>query len=204
MTLNKPKEIRKKEIIDAAFRCFSQKGIVKTSVDDIAAEAELTKGGVYWYFKDKKELYISMVESHIQEDMDILKGYIERWDFNLESFVELGFLYLDYAVGDTSHLFMHAELFSETFKDEVLRKKLNRFHEEYRKILKNSLTGLFNNKSIQKDDADIDTMACMILACLEGLQHQYWLSGDGTDDACYKKAWEMFITGFLENFLREK
>jgi len=198
MTVNKPKEIREREIIDAAFHCFSKDGIVKTSVDDIAAEAGLTKGGVYWYFKDKKEIYISMVEKHIQEDIDILREFIEHWDLKLESFIELGIRYLDYSVADKNHLFMHAELFSESFKDELLRKKLNRFHEEYRNMIKDFLNRLLEEHSVEKDDSDINIMACTIMACLEGLQHQYWFSGDDTDNASYKKAWEQFITVFLE------
>jgi AcrR family transcriptional regulator len=197
MTENKSKEIREREIIDAAFHCFSKNGIVKTSVDDIAAEAGLTKGGVYWYFKDKKELYISMVERHIQEDIDTLKKFVEHWDFNLESFIELGIHYLDYSVADKSHLFMHAELFSESFKDDVLKKKLKRFHEEYRSMIKAFLNKLFKEHSVDKDDSDITTMACTIMACLEGLQHQCWFGGDDTDDAPYKKAWEQFVTVFL-------
>jgi len=197
MTVNKPKEIREKEIIDAAFHCFSSNGIVKTSVDDIAAEAGLTKGGVYWYFKDKKELYISMVEKHIQEDIDTLKEFIAHWDFTLESFIELGIHYLDYSAADEKHLFMHAELLSESFKDDVLKRKLKRFHEEYRSTIKTFLTKLFEEHSVDKDDADINTMACTIMACLEGLQHQCWFSGDDADDASYKKAWEQLVTVFL-------
>ena len=204
MTVNKSKEIREKEIIDAAFHCFSQKGIVKTSVDDIAVEAGLTKGGVYWYFKDKKELYISMVEKHIQEDIDTLKEFITHWDSSLQSFIELGILYLNYSVADQNHLFMHAELFSESFKDDVLKKKLERFHEKYRSMIKAFLGKLFTEHSIHKNDSDINTMACTIMACLEGLQHQYWFSGDDTDDAPYKKAWEQFVTVFLGDLTGEK
>jgi len=47
---------RQKAIVDAAEILFAQKGIAETTMDDIAAEAELSKGTLYLYFKSKEEL----------------------------------------------------------------------------------------------------------------------------------------------------
>ena len=54
------KERRRQQIIVAAKRVFSEKGFNKTTMEDIAKEAELSPGTLYLYFKNKEELYASL------------------------------------------------------------------------------------------------------------------------------------------------
>ena len=58
-------EERKAQIFQAALTCFSRKGYHRTTMDDIVAESGLSKGALYWYFKSKKELFISLFEEVI-------------------------------------------------------------------------------------------------------------------------------------------
>lgn len=43
-------------IIDAAIERFSEVGVSKTSLADIAAAAGVTRGAIYWHFKNKTDL----------------------------------------------------------------------------------------------------------------------------------------------------
>jgi len=54
------RERRRQQIIVAAKRVFSEKGFSKTTMEDIAKEAELSPGTLYLYFKNKDELYASL------------------------------------------------------------------------------------------------------------------------------------------------
>jgi AcrR family transcriptional regulator len=54
------KERRRQQIIIAAKRIFSTKGFNKTTMEDIAKEAEISPGTIYIYFKSKDELYASL------------------------------------------------------------------------------------------------------------------------------------------------
>jgi AcrR family transcriptional regulator len=54
------KERRRQQIIVAAKRVFSKKGLSKTTMEDIANESELSSGTLYLYFKNKEELYASL------------------------------------------------------------------------------------------------------------------------------------------------
>ena len=44
-------------VLDAARRSFGKKGYAQTSVDEIAAEARVTKGAVYHHFVGKEALF---------------------------------------------------------------------------------------------------------------------------------------------------
>ncbi len=54
------RERRRQQIIVAAKRVFSEKGFTKSTMEDIATEAELSPGTLYLYFKNKEELYASL------------------------------------------------------------------------------------------------------------------------------------------------
>ena len=54
------RERRRQQIIVAAKRIFSLNGFNKTTMEDIAKEAELSPGTLYLYFKNKDELYASL------------------------------------------------------------------------------------------------------------------------------------------------
>ncbi|UCF93207.1 MAG: TetR/AcrR family transcriptional regulator [Desulfobacterales bacterium] len=54
------KERRRQQIIVAAKKIFSEKGFTKSTMEDIAQEAELSPGTLYLYFKNKDELYASL------------------------------------------------------------------------------------------------------------------------------------------------
>ncbi|HKA45708.1 MAG TPA: TetR family transcriptional regulator [Burkholderiales bacterium] len=48
-------------ILDAAERVFGERGVSRTSLEDIAAAAGVTRGAIYWHFKDKSDLFAAMV-----------------------------------------------------------------------------------------------------------------------------------------------
>ena len=54
------KEQRKNDIVDAAERVFFDKGHENATMDDVAEEAELSKGTLYLYFKNKEDLYLAI------------------------------------------------------------------------------------------------------------------------------------------------
>jgi AcrR family transcriptional regulator len=53
---------RHQRILDAAAQVFSTKGYHGTLVDDIAAEAETSKGGVYFHFPNKQAIFMALLD----------------------------------------------------------------------------------------------------------------------------------------------
>ena len=54
------REMRRQQIMVAAKSVFTQRGFEKSTMEDIAREAELSAGTIYLYFKSKDELYASL------------------------------------------------------------------------------------------------------------------------------------------------
>lgn len=49
-------------ILDAAEAVFQNKGVSHASLADIAAEAGVTRGAIYWHFQDKAALFDAMIQ----------------------------------------------------------------------------------------------------------------------------------------------
>ena len=49
-------------LLDAAEEVFFAKGVARTSLEQIARHAGLTRGAVYWHFKNKGDLFMALVE----------------------------------------------------------------------------------------------------------------------------------------------
>ena len=61
-------------ILDAAELLFQQQGVSRTSLQDIAQAAALTRGAIYWHFKDKADLFNAMMERATMPLEDSLYG----------------------------------------------------------------------------------------------------------------------------------
>ncbi len=49
-------------ILDTAERVFHRRGVSRTSLQEIAKDAGLTRGAIYWHFENKGELFHAMME----------------------------------------------------------------------------------------------------------------------------------------------
>ena len=49
-------------LLDAAEHLFQERGVSRTSLNDIAIAAGTTRGAIYWHFKDKADLFNAMME----------------------------------------------------------------------------------------------------------------------------------------------
>jgi TetR/AcrR family transcriptional regulator, biofilm operon repressor len=67
-SMNK-KEIVKEKIGQVAMKCFSKYGLDKTTLDDIAKEVGLNKASLYYYYKNKEDIFLEVA---IKEGQDFL------------------------------------------------------------------------------------------------------------------------------------
>jgi len=68
-------EERRKQIMDAALTVFSSKGFHQARMEDIALEADLSKGALYWYFTSKEEIISSLLTNFFNREFLM----IEEW-----------------------------------------------------------------------------------------------------------------------------
>ena len=65
---------RREQILDAAFHTFARRGYRDTAVDEIAAAAETSKGGIYFHFPTKESIFRELMRT----TADKLVARVER------------------------------------------------------------------------------------------------------------------------------
>ena len=68
------KEARRQAILDAARECFFKDGFEATTVSQITDRVELSTGTLYLYFKNKEEIYVSILEEGLDILYELMRG----------------------------------------------------------------------------------------------------------------------------------
>lgn len=58
-------QVTRNRILDAAVEVFSRQGVSQTSLKDIAVNAGVTRGAIYWHFSDKVAIVNAIIERSI-------------------------------------------------------------------------------------------------------------------------------------------
>jgi AcrR family transcriptional regulator len=66
------KQERRAQIIGAARTCFARAGFHRTTLQDVFAEANLSAGCVYSYFKSKEDLVLAIAEERHHEEQQAI------------------------------------------------------------------------------------------------------------------------------------
>jgi TetR/AcrR family transcriptional regulator, transcriptional repressor for nem operon len=85
------------QILRAAAHQFAQRPYYAVGLDDILAEAELTKGAMYFHFRSKHALALAIVDEQTERSAESVKNLLARKLSGLESLIDVSYLI---AVGD--------------------------------------------------------------------------------------------------------
>jgi AcrR family transcriptional regulator len=196
MREKKAREVRRKEILNAAMRCYSKKGYHATTMDDITRESGLTKGGIYWHFKSKWEIFIEMLREHKKVHL-ALWDRIDRIGVKRDALIEGGLLFLKEYI-DNEWLFnVNKELAIEATRNVEVREELVSMYDEIkgnirRQFLKGYEQGLTR-------ELDLESTAIILVAVVEGILNHYWQSGKTLD---YERIWRSFCDSFFKGVLK--
>lgn len=70
-------EQTRQAVLDAALNIFYEKGFCRTTFDEIAKRINLTKGAVYWHFRNKADLLSELMRQKFSLKNNELKGVIK-------------------------------------------------------------------------------------------------------------------------------
>lgn len=85
---------RRRQILDAARKVFARQGFHSASMQTICAEAKMSPGGVYRYFRSKEEMIAAIAEEQRQHAMSHLSGIWSGERGLAENLLQCTMLYL--------------------------------------------------------------------------------------------------------------
>ena len=111
---------KRREILEAAGRCFQRKGFKGSSISEICAEAEISPGHLYHYFDGKEAIIVAMAQSHLDALAERFQKVLARGDPIVDALVaEMNWLTLGDSVTKATLLF---ELLAESTRSEAIAK----------------------------------------------------------------------------------
>lgn len=163
---------RRSQIVDAAEKVIFSHGLEQATMEEIAETAELSKGTLYLYFKNKQELYLAICE----RGSNLLNGRLAKAfaadRSGLEIIRELGAVYLRFVRDNPEYFtsFMHYETLmnlEELEESEMVETCENNVREAMTFIVRALQIGMQDGTI--DDSADPRELAVLIWACTKGL-----------------------------------
>lgn len=116
------KEEKRNKLIEAAYSLFSEKGVSKTSIDDIAKRANVAKGTFYLYFQDKKEVWETVVMNISNRILTQAKRELEKR--NLPDMMERILFVVDYIIEHFKKNVCELEIVQRNFSWPLVLRKM--------------------------------------------------------------------------------
>lgn len=151
------KEERRMQILDAARQLLFTKGINATSINQIAKLAELGVGTIYFYYRNKEELFAALQEEgleilykKIQDALDSGKTPGERLKKIASAYFKFSYEYKDYF--DIINYFLSAP---ETILSQKLKSRVDMHGTRILEIVENTINegiraGLFKAENARR------------------------------------------------------
>jgi len=172
--------LTRRKIIEKSMQLFSVKGYYNTSISDILAAADLTKGGLYGHFASKEDIWYAVYE----EAVGIWKGIVFKGIRNnsdplrrIEKFIEndmLDYLGADVFEGGCFFLNMLVELSGQSAS---MSKQILRGFVRLSGLLRSWLEEA-DQKGVLQENLDLKEVANFIIISLNGAAALYISSRD--------------------------
>lgn len=186
---------RRQQLIDAGWRCASRQGFQSLTVDDVCAEAGVSKGSFYLYFDHKQELLLALLEDDaagVDEIMADLRrapvGAVERLRRLVRAMLERG--------EDVARLQVRADMWAAMSSNPAVRTRFAEAVRRRRLALRTWIEdGVATGELV---DIPANALAAILLALGDGLMLHAGLDPAGFRWANVRKA----LDGLLEGIAR--
>jgi TetR/AcrR family transcriptional regulator len=91
------KELRRRSILSAAATAVAEKGFDAITMGDIAKQARLSRGLVYFYFQDKVDLLNALAHEGMQELVSSFGAAVEAHEVGIDQIRAIGRAYVRFA-----------------------------------------------------------------------------------------------------------
>lgn len=167
----KKDEIIVQDIINGAKKLMQQYGLKKSTMEDIAKAAGKSKSTLYYYFKDKEEIFDRVINLEIDEFFQTVKITVNKQ-------VDAISMLKAYIVTKVKTLRDKTNLYSFAIENDLqgrVNKEFtnlrNRYDNEEKKLIGSILTKGVESKLFTNEiTPEIDTLSELLVSCIRGVE----------------------------------
>jgi len=169
-TKNQSPEANRQFIVDTARELIMAQGVKGTSIADIARQAEMSKGTLFYYYPSKNDLVFDVTDQHFQQVTNTLMRIITagKQDDPHELF-RIGFNgIINEATRGQLNLYLVQDAVTG---NEELKHRFSQKYEEWRQMMFELLQSIFPDGH----ERTLELYAYILVAALDGLIIQWLL-----------------------------
>ena len=170
MTEHKSPQERTEQILTAARTCFLEKGYFATKMDAIARESDLSKGGIYFHFKSKRQIFRALVQKEYENTMSFIDSVVEEEGDITGKLIELAEHFMTLFASSDRPRFM-VIIGEMALRDEEIGNMLRELQLNYFERISQILDHGIESGQLRQ----VDTYACAIVlkALIDGIQANF-------------------------------
>ncbi|MGO3018419.1 MAG: TetR/AcrR family transcriptional regulator [Anaerococcus sp.] len=155
----KDAEIRKEEIMDISFRLFMKNGYMNTTTQDIIDEAKISRGLLYYHFKNKEDILYNIVERYskpiLRKISNITNDTNRTAIDKLRDFFSVTFISLDNITDENIELQKMVDLKENSYlMDKICHEITGQIALCFEKIIRDGNSEKIFNVKYPKETAD--------------------------------------------------
>lgn len=187
-------DARRRQILDAARRCFIRDGFHATSMQDLLAEAELSAGAVYRYFKGKDDIIAAIAAEALAEVATSFDMHDADEPPQLDNIIDL-VLQVEKPplAGSPDSARLLVQIWSEALRSPELAAQLTDVMAASRGIL-GGLVAQHQKRGLLPDDVPAEQVAAVLIAFVDGFMVQRAVHGHA-DAVAFRNGLRALMSG---------
>jgi AcrR family transcriptional regulator len=191
-------DARRRQILDAARRCFVRNGFHATSMQDVLAEANLSAGAVYRYFRGKDEIIAAIAGEAVAEVAGALDTAFGADDPPpLDEVLGAAFLAIERVDAEQGFARLALQVWGEAVRSpalaEMIRGEVRRVRDALARLVR-----VYQDRGLMAADAPAEQVAQVLVGLLPGFVFQHALLGDA-DPAAFRAGLRTLLTARLDS-----
>lgn len=179
--MSKPERARRGEdpgayLKETAIDCFARYGYQGTSIDRIAREAGVTKGAIYYHFKDKNDLLSAAVADRVAEFEERVQKACDGAAPS-ETLQRVVAVSIEHAISHDRPRFAIKLMVEAIDTHDPLLVEMRGMMRRFRAFVRNLVRAGQDAGAFRKD-ADADAVAATLTSAVIGAETQYYLDPD--------------------------
>ncbi len=184
-------DVRRAQILEAALRCFSERGYGNTTMDDVVHASGLSKGSLYRFFRSKDEVFLALFDTF---ESEIFASW-DRVAAETDDALELLRLQGEIVVGTLGGQHSLLRAWVDFFVHRGLRERFAHLYREARKRTAAALRRGVASGQLRK--LDTARVAAGFVGAIEGLLLQAMVDADFDARRHWPPLWEVMRKGLL-------
>jgi AcrR family transcriptional regulator len=181
-------------ILSKATELFAEKGYRQAGVQQIIDRLGLSKGGFYWHFASKEDLYCRVCQNHCERCRSAFMDILGRELIDLPMIQKAARDLLDWFISNPREIRLMLDFYHES-QSESVHRELLKLGQEWERVL-TALILRCQQERLISPSGEPGVLARICLIFFRGLLFDF---GIGGDREAAMRNWEFFLLSLLGN-----